>query len=98
MNEPMPVKEEWLSEKDYLAKERKGPREAHQTYEYRNGKLHFMGGTNKEHNYISTNLILLLGNLFFNTDYQIFSAEMRTYMSHANSYFYPDLIVVKGEP
>jgi Uma2 family endonuclease len=98
MEVPVIEKEKKLTAAEYLAQERKGIREKDGKYEFLLGKLLPMGGASKEHNTISMNLSGLLWNLLQNETYQVFHSDMRTYTPKTDSYFYPDLVVVKGEP
>jgi len=91
-------KEKKLTAAEYLAQERKGIREKDGKYEFHTGKLLPMGGASKEHNTISMNLSGLLWNLLQNLSFTAFHSDMRTCTPKTDSYFYPDLIVVKGEP
>jgi len=91
-------KEKKLTAEEYLTQERKGIREKDGKNEFYAGKLLPMGGASKEHNTISMNLSGLLWNLLQNLSFTAFHSDMRTYTPKTDSYFYPDLIVVKGEP
>lgn len=91
-------KEKQLTSAAYLAQERKGIREKDGKYEFHSGKLILMGEATREHNRISMNLSGLLWNLFQDKPYSVFHSDMRTYALQTDSYFYPDLVVVQGEP
>ena len=86
-----------LTAEAYLEAERNGTQEEYGKYEYHNGELILMGGASKEHNRVSTNLILLIGTQLTDKSYELFHSDMRTFAPDANSYFYPDLVVCQGE-
>lgn len=91
-------KEAFITEEQYLREERKGIRELDGKYEFHLGKKIFMGGATKEHNAISTNLTGLIWFFIKDKSYQLYHSDMRTYAPATGSYFYPDLVLVKGEP
>lgn len=91
-------KEKKLTAAEYLMQERKGIREKDGKNEFHAGKLLLMGGASKEHNTISMNLSGLLWNLLQNMSFTVYHSDMRTYTPKTDSYFYPDLVVVQGEP
>lgn len=86
-----------LTAEAYLEAERNGTQEEYGKYEYHDGELVLMGGASKEHNRVSTNLILLIGTQLTDKSYELFHSDMRTFAPDANSYFYPDLVVCQGE-
>lgn len=86
-----------LTAEAYLRAEREGTREEYGKYEYHNGELVLMSGASKEHNRISTSLILLIGPQLAEQPYELFHSDMRTFAPKANSYFYPDLVICQGE-
>lgn len=90
--------EELITAEQYLKEERAGIREKDGKYEFHQGKKIFMGGATKEHNAISTNLTGLIWSFIRDKDYQLYHSDMRTFTPKTNSYFYPDLVMVKGEP
>ncbi len=87
-----------ITEEQYLKEEREGIRELDGKYEFHLGKKIFMGGAIKEHNTISTNLTVLIGSFILDKDYQPYHSDMRTFAPATGSYFYPDLVLVKGQP
>ena len=87
-----------ITEEQYLKEEREGIRELDGKHEFHLGKKIFMGGATKEHNAISTNLTVLIGSFILNKEYQLYHSDMRTYAPATGSYFYPDLVLIKGEP
>ncbi len=98
MEAPVIEKEKQLTTAEYLEKERNGIRDKDGKYEFYKGKLLFMGGASKEHNTISINLTVNLGYRLQDEPYQVFHSDMRTYTPKTDSYFYPDLVVIKDEP
>lgn len=90
--------DELITAEQYLKEERAGIREKDGKYEFHQGKKIFMGGATKEHNAISTNLTVLIGSFIRDKNYQLYHSDMRTFTPKTNSYFYPDLVMVKGEP
>ena len=95
--EPLVVDHPPLTTEAYLEAERNGTREDYGKYEYHNGELIPIGVASKEHHRISTNLILLIGTQLADKSYELFHSDMRTFAPNANSYFYPDLVVCRGE-
>ena len=95
--ETIVVEQAPLTAESYLEAERRGTREEYGNYEYHNGECILMGGASKEHNRISTNLILLIGPQLAEKPYELFHSDMRTFAPEANSYFYPDLVICQGE-
>lgn len=87
-----------LTPEQYLEAERKGLRDTDGKYEYHNGKKIFMGGACKEHNKISTNISGYLWYQLQDLLYEIYHSDMRTYVPSRQSYYYPDIVVVQGEP
>lgn len=95
--EMLAVDQTRLTAEAYLEAEHKGIREEDGKYEYHDGELVLMGGASKEHNRISVNLMLLIGTQLAEVPYELFHSDMRTHAPEANSYFYPDLVVCRGE-
>jgi Uma2 family endonuclease len=82
----------------YLANERKNLRESAGKYEFLDNHSIFMSGATTNHNIISSNLHILIGQLLWNKDYIIAQADLRVHNPESNSFFYPDLVVIAGEP
>ncbi len=95
--ETLVVNQSPLTTEAYLEAEHNGTREDYGKYEYHNGELVLMGGASKEHNRISLNLSGLLWQALLEKPYEVFHSDMRTFAPDANSYFYPDLVVCRGE-
>jgi Uma2 family endonuclease len=80
---------------EYLAFERPNK----ERHELIFGNLITMGGANLYHNQLKSNLSYLLNRfLFYKIDYDVFQSDMRVLDSVNNSFCYPDLVVVQGEP
>lgn len=98
MEKVVAEKEALITGEEYLKEERAGIRDLDGKYEFHLGKKIFMGGATKEHNAISTNLTGLIWFFIKDKPYQLYHSDMRTYAPATGSYFYPDLVLVKGEP
>ena len=83
-----------LTPEEYLAWERKQPFKN----EYHNGQIIAMSGASRSHNRITVDITIQLGNQLMNSECEVFASEMRVRTSSEISYFYPDVIVVCGEP
>ena len=90
-----------MTAEEYLKMQRSGPREVTGKYEFINQKLRLMAGASKNHNELTSNLNYFLKDQVFkkNTNQRVYLNDMRTvsYVPNKN-YFYPDVIVVEGEP
>ncbi len=83
-----------LTSEEYLTWERKQPFKN----EYYNGQIIAMSGASRSHNRITVDITIQLGNQLMNSECEVFASEMRVRTSPEISYFYPDVIVVCGEP
>lgn len=83
-----------LTSEEYLAWERKQPFKN----EYHHGQIIAMSGASRSHNRITVDTTIQLGNQLMNSECEVFASEMRVRTSPEISYFYPDVIVVCGEP
>ena len=84
----------YLTPAEYLTWERKQPFKN----EYHNGQIIAMSGASRAHNRITVDITIRLGNQLMNSACEVFASEMRVRTSPEVSYFYPDIIVVCGEP
>ena len=84
----------YLTPEAYLTWERKQPFKN----EYYNGQIIAMSGASRSHNRITVDITIQLGNQLIDSDCEVFASEMRVRTSPEVSYFYPDVIVVCGEP
>jgi Uma2 family endonuclease len=66
--------------------------------EYFNGQVIAMSGASLAHNYIATNLLAVLLPLLKGSGCRPLVADMRVYAEALNSYVYPDITIVCGEP
>ena len=79
-----------LSEAEYLQHER----QAEFKSEYLNGEVYAMAGASREHNQISTNLVVSLGAQLLEKPCGVYSSDMkvRTRTDKTNKFSYPDVI------
>ena len=88
------VAQTYLTPQEYLDWERKQPFKN----EYHKGHIIAMSGASRSHNRITVDITIQLGNQLMDGDCEVFAGEMRVRTSPEVSYFYPDVIVVCGEP
>ena len=67
-------------------------------YEYADGQIVAMAGANREHNRITSNVHIDLGNQLRDKPFEIYQSAMRVQTKLNASYRYPDLVVVCAEP
>ena len=84
----------YLTPEEYLTWERKQPFKN----EYHNRQIVAMSGASRSHNRITVDVVTQLNNQLMDGECEVFAGEMRVRTSHTISYFYPDIIVVCGEP
>ena len=84
----------YLTPEEYLTWERKQPFKN----EYHNGQIIAMSGASRSHNRITLDTATQLNNQLMDGECEVFSGDMRVRTSPTVSYFYPDVIVVCGEP
>ena len=89
---PNPIKK--MTPAEYLAFERASD----EKHEYRNGEIVAMSGAKRNHNSISTNLSGLLWQHLKGKECENYSTDMRVFVPETNTYNYPDIVVVCGEP
>ena len=84
-----------LSEAEYLQHERQAKFKS----EYLNGEVYAMAGASREHNQISTNLVVSLGAQLLEKPCGVYSSGMkvRTRTDKTNKFSYPDLVVTCGD-
>lgn len=78
----------------YLEWERKADTKS----EYHHGVIVAMAGSSKEHNAITFDISVSLGEQLRETRCQGFSNYMRVRVPECDKYYYPDVVVVCGEP
>ena len=84
----------YLTPEEYLAFERK----ATTKHEYLNGQIVAMSGASFAHNFITANTANQLYNQLIESECQVATSDMRVKAIQTESYFYPDVVVVCGEP
>ena len=85
----------YLTPEAYLKLERK----ATTKNEYVNGETILMAGASFAHNFITVDTAIHLSNQLIDTECQLASTgDLRVKVDQTESYFYPDIVVVCGEP
>ena len=84
----------YLTPEEYLAFERK----ATTKHEYLNGQIVAMSGASFAHNFITVNIATSLNVQLMEGDCRVATSDMRVKVTEIDSYFYPDVVVVCGEP
>ena len=82
-------KELSVTPEEYLFQERL----AESKSEYVNGEIFAMAGASREHNLISSNVVIGLGAQLFDTSCSIYSSDMKVKIESAKKYTYPDVLV-----
>lgn len=90
----MSIPNGFATPEEYLERERAAATKS----EYFNGQIIAMSGASLAHNYIASNLMGLLLSLLKNSGCRVVGSDMRVHAEALNSYTYPDLTVVCGEP
>ena len=83
-----------LTPKEYLNFERK----ATTKHEYLNGQIVAMSGASFAHNFITVNIATSLNVQLMAGECRVATSDMRVKVTEIDSYFYPDVVVVCGEP
>jgi len=83
-----------ITVEDYLAQEVL----AQDKSEWINGKIIKMAGASANHNLLMGKLHARLLLALEDLDYTVFMSDMKLWPTHSNNYFYPDVMVIKGEP
>ena len=84
----------YLTPAEYIDAERKAVTKS----EYLSGQIVAMSGASNAHNIITMNTANQLYNQLFDRDCLVYASDMRFRVHAPVSYFYPDIIVVCGEP
>jgi len=84
----------YLTPAEYLNMKRK----AVTKNEYLSGQVLAMSGASNAHNIITMNTANQLYNQLVDQECEVYANEMRVRANPAVSYFYPDVVVVCGEP
>jgi Uma2 family endonuclease len=87
-------KPHYITPQEYL----EGERQSEIKHEYHDGKIVAMAGASPEHNAIVYDLTLELGPQLRHRYCQGFSSDLRVWVPACNKYYYPDGVVVCGEP
>ena len=88
------ITKELITPEAYLAAERTSA----DKHEYVHGEIIPMGGASLPHNIIATNLARLIGTLLIDQDFTVCQSDMRVYNPVKGNYFYPDVVVIEGNP
>lgn len=83
-----------MSPEEYLEWER----EQEFRHEYHDGEIIVMQGASLRHNYVNMNLVLVIGSHLRHKPCDIFSHDLRLEAKAANSYYYPDIVIVCDKP
>ena len=83
-----------ITVEDYLKQEE----EAIDKSEWIQGEIIKMAGASANHNRLTLNLSRLLPLQGGAQNYEIFVSDMRLWIGEAQSYVYPDVMVIEGEP
>jgi len=83
-----------LTAEEYLAIERKAERKS----EFYDGEMFLMSGATREHNLIVTNIVSELRNQLKGKPCETYPSDMRVRVPATETYTYPDVVVVCGEP
>jgi Uma2 family endonuclease len=83
-----------MSESEYLEFERQNEFK----HEYINGEVFAMAGASREYLLLCTALSRLLANQLDDRDCEVYSNDIRVKAEKLSSYYYPDVVVVCGEP
>ena len=79
---------------EYRAMETNHP----ERHEYRNGEIITMSGGSEVHSAIASNFLIYLGFLLRDTDFRLYSSDLRVWIPEYQCGTYTDLMVVNGEP
>jgi Uma2 family endonuclease len=88
------LKYNYISPEEYLEIERV----AEYKNEYYYGQILAMSGASLKHNRIDGNIIASIGNFLKGKDCQVLPSNMRVSTPSHDSYMYPDVSIVCGEP
>lgn len=86
--------EQRLAALDYLVGERAGD----QRHEYYDGRVVALAGGSEAHSLISVNIAASLHGQLRRTTCAVHASDMRVAIATANTYTYPDVTIVCGEP
>ena len=83
-----------ISQDEYLQTERLAPTKS----EYLAGQVRAMAGASQRHNTVTLNIASELRQLLRGRDCRAFAIDMRVKVAEAEAYFYPDAVIVCGQP
>lgn len=83
-----------VTEEEYLRRER----QAQTKSEYVRGEIFALAGSSASHNTITVNLVACLHSQLRGTGCRVWVNDMRVRIAEAGAYFYPDVVVVCGQP
>ncbi|MGL5034724.1 MAG: Uma2 family endonuclease, partial [Microcystaceae cyanobacterium] len=83
-----------IMSEEYLALEEL----AEEKSEFINGEIIKMAGASANHNRLAVNLGRLLPLEVGDQSYEIFISDMKLWPPYFKNYFYPDVMVIKGQP
>lgn len=89
----LPQQPYYMTVKQYLAFDR----ESDVKHEYADQKIYAMAGAKRRHNLVCTNIVRKYGNSLSNKGCEIYQSDMRVQVANAESYRYPDVVIVCGE-
>ncbi len=87
------LKKKFISPEEYFNMEES----AECKHEYYHGEIFAMTGASVNHNLITSNVIVLLGNSLQNSSCLIFPSDMKIQIDKNNHYAYPDISVICGD-
>ena len=90
----MAVRSIYVSEAEYLQAER----QAQTKSEYLAGQVFAMAGASRLHNTITLNIAGALRQSLRERGCSLFAIDMRVKVHDASAYFYPDVVIVCGQP
>lgn len=93
LKEPAP-RYNYITAEEYLEAERAADYKS----EYYDGHIYAMSGASLTHNRIQINLIVALNDPANDCNCEVLPSEMRVTTPSQDSYMYPDMIIVCGEP
>ncbi len=84
----------YLSVEDYLLLEDA----AKERSEYCNGEIFTMAGGSINHNQISGNVYVELNSALKKQNYRVYMADVKLWIPQCNSFKYPDVMIIEGQP
>ena len=88
------AKSYYFTSEQYLERERA----AEYKSEYLDGQIYAMAGATRRHNMVGNNISTSLTNQLRSKPCEVYSGDMRVQADQSRQYFYPDAVVVCGEP